>query len=85
LTRRPGDLPEGGDERLKTMKQVELNPENLPKPLPISACDLRRGCYIQQQLEEAAKQDDLVQRTLDMATQGTSLKEITVRECSEEN
>jgi hypothetical protein len=28
LTRRPGDLPEGGDERLKNMEQVILKPHN---------------------------------------------------------
>jgi hypothetical protein len=33
LTRRPGDLPEGGDERLKTMEQVVLKPENRPEQL----------------------------------------------------
>ena len=29
LTRRLGDLPEGGDERLKNMEQVVLEPQNL--------------------------------------------------------
>jgi hypothetical protein len=31
LTRRPGDLPEGGDERLKTINQAVLKPQNLPE------------------------------------------------------
>jgi hypothetical protein len=31
LTRRPGDLPKGGDERLKNMEQVVLKPQNLPE------------------------------------------------------
>jgi len=40
LTRRPGDLPEGGDERLKNMEQVVLKPHNLPEQLRISANDM---------------------------------------------
>jgi len=31
LTRRPGDLPERGDERLKNIEQVVLKPHNLPE------------------------------------------------------
>jgi len=37
LTSRPGDLPEGGDERLKNMEQVVLKPQNLPEQLRILA------------------------------------------------
>jgi hypothetical protein len=37
LTRRPGDRPEGGDERLKNMEQVVLKPHNLPEQLRIAA------------------------------------------------
>ena len=33
LTRRPGDLPEGGDERLENMEQVVLKPQNIPEQL----------------------------------------------------
>jgi hypothetical protein len=40
LTRRPGDLPEGGDERLKSMEQVVLKPHNLLEELRISANDM---------------------------------------------
>jgi hypothetical protein len=40
LTRRPGDLPEGGDERLKNMDQVVLKPHNLPEQLRISANEI---------------------------------------------
>ena len=40
LTRRPGDLPEGGDERLKNIEQVVLKPHNLPEQLRISAKDM---------------------------------------------
>jgi hypothetical protein len=48
LTRRPGDLPEGGDERLKTMEQVVLKPENLPEQLRILANDLEKIRPIQE-------------------------------------
>ena len=37
LTRRPGDLPEGRDERLKNMEQVVLKPQNLPEQLNLLA------------------------------------------------
>ena len=33
MSRRQGDLPEGGDERLKNMEQVVLKPQNLQKQL----------------------------------------------------
>jgi hypothetical protein len=65
LTRRPGDLPEGGDERLKTMEQEVLKPANLPEQLRILANNLKKECSAQQQLEEASKQDGLTGRILD--------------------
>jgi hypothetical protein len=37
LTRKPGDLTEGGDERLKNMEQVVSKPDNVPEQLRISA------------------------------------------------
>jgi hypothetical protein len=37
LTRRPGDLPEGGDERLKNMEHVVLKPHNLLEQLRVLA------------------------------------------------
>jgi hypothetical protein len=84
LTRWPGDLPEGGDERLKTMEQVVLKPENLPEQLRILASNLRKECPVQEQLEVASKRDGLVGRILDAVRQGTLMREITVAECSEE-
>jgi len=84
LTRRPGDLPEVGDERLKTMEQVVLKPENLPEQLRILANNPRKECSVQEQLEEASKQGGLTGRILDAVRQGTSMRDITVEECSEE-
>jgi hypothetical protein len=37
FTKRPGDLPEGGDERLKDIEQVVLKLYNLPEQLDILA------------------------------------------------
>jgi len=37
LRRRPGDLPEVGDEWLKNMAQVVLKPQNLPEQLRLVA------------------------------------------------
>jgi len=85
LRRRPGDLPEGGDERLKTMEQVVLKPENLPEQLRILANDLKEIRPIQEQLGNATREDDLVQRILEAVRKGTSMKEITVADCSEQD
>jgi hypothetical protein len=40
LRGRPGDLPEGGDERFKNMKQVVLKLHNLPEQLRILADEI---------------------------------------------
>jgi hypothetical protein len=66
------------------MEQVILKQENLPEQLRVLASDLRKQCSIQEQLEEAPKQDNLVARILNAVKQGTSMKEITVAECSEQ-
>jgi len=63
---------------------VVLKPENLPEQLRVLASGLRKECSFQQQLEEASKRDDLVGRILDLVGQGTSTREITVAEYSEE-
>ena len=47
LTRRPGDLPEGGDERLNNMKQLVLKPQNLLEQLSLLVDSPPvEGCYI---------------------------------------
>jgi hypothetical protein len=83
LTRRPGDLHDGGDERLKTMEHVVLKPQNLPEQLQILANDLIGTRLVQEQLKEASEQDNLVRRILDAVRQGTSMREIMVAECLE--
>jgi hypothetical protein len=83
MTRRPGDLPEGGDERLKTMEQVVRKPQNLLEQLRILADDLTKARLVQEQLREASEQDNLVRRILDAVSQGTSMRDIMVAKCSE--
>jgi len=86
LTRRPGDLPEGGDERLNNMEQVGLKPHNLPKQLRISANDMPRqeGSSISDLFAQACVKDPQVDKILRAIRQGDSLKEITVAECTEQ-
>jgi hypothetical protein len=85
LTRRPGDLPEGGDERLKSMKQVVLKPHNLPEELRISANDMpvKEVPLISDLLTQAYMDDPLSKKILEAIRQGGSLKDITVSECTE--
>jgi len=86
LTRRPGDLPEGGDERLKNMEQVVLKPHNLPEQLRISANDIpdQEVPSITDHFIQAYKDDPLPSRILEAVRQGASLKEITIAECTEQ-
>jgi hypothetical protein len=85
LTRRPGDLPEGGDERLKSMEQVVLKPHNLPEELRISANDMpiQEVPLISDLLTQAYMDDPLPKKILEAIRQGGSLKDITVAECTE--
>jgi len=87
LTRRPGDLPEGGDERLKDMEQVVLKPHHLPEQLYILANDLP----VQEQpllfdlFNQAYQVDPLPEKILKAIREGGSLNEMTVAECVEED
>jgi predicted aspartyl protease len=62
LTRRSGDLPKGGDERLKFQNQVVLKPENLD----LSATSVKEdrseveGLRVKELLQKAYDEDDLV-------------------------
>jgi hypothetical protein len=85
LTRRPGDLPEGWDERLKNMEQDVLKPHNLPEQLRISANDMLE-CQVPRisDLFTQAYRDDLLpNKILEAIRQGAGLKDITVAECTE--
>jgi hypothetical protein len=82
LTRRPGDLPEGGDKRLKKMEQVVLKQHNLPEQLRISANEMPdQGVpLISDLFIEAYMDDPLPNRILEAIRQGDSLKDITIAE-----
>ena len=86
LTRRPGHLPEGGDEILKNMEQVVLKPHNLPEQLRISANDIpdQEALLISDLFIQAYKDDPLPSKILEAIRQGASLKEITTAECTEQ-
>jgi hypothetical protein len=79
LIRRPGDLPEGGDERLKSMEQVVLKPENLPKQLQILANEINEEeRTIRQNWNDALGKDKLVMKILKALEKGESVGEITI-------
>jgi len=87
LTRRPGDLPEGEDERLKNMEQVVLKPQNLPEQLQISA----RSSLVQERssisdLFKVAYESDLLPgKIIDAIRRKGSLSEITIVESTEQD
>ena len=86
LTRRPGDLPKGGDERLKNMEQVVLKPHNLPKQLRISASEVpvQEPLSISDLVAQAYEDDLLPKKILKVMSQRDSLRDITVAECTEQ-
>jgi len=85
LTRRPGDLPDGGDERLEIMEQVVLMPQNLPEPLRLSedgpSAQGRR--LISDLLIEAYLTDLVPGRILTAIRTDSSLREISMAGCME--
>ena len=86
LTRRPGDLPDWGDERLQNMEQVVLKPHNLSKKLHLLVDGLLVQFYpsIPDLSNEAYVVDQLPGRILEAIGAMGSLEEITVRECMEQ-
>jgi len=86
LTRRPGDLPEGGDERLKSMEQVVLKLHNLPEQLQIWASDLAEQEHPStfDLFNQAYEQDLLPEKIMNAIWINGSLKEITVAECTKQ-
>jgi hypothetical protein len=66
LTRRPGDLPEGGDERIKNMGQGVLKPHNLQEQLRISANEMSEQDHpsISDSFDQAYQVDPLPEKIL---------------------
>jgi hypothetical protein len=87
LTRRPGDLPEGGDERLKNMEQVDLKPHNLLKQVRKWVSDLPVQDYasISDSFHQAYQVDPPPWKILKAIREKHCLREITVAECTEQD
>jgi len=87
LTRRSGDFPEGGDERLSNMEQVVLKPHNLPGQWRI----LANGLSVQDHpsivdlFDLEYEDDQLPNKILKAIREKDSFKEITVAECTEQD
>ena len=83
LTRRPGDLPERGDERLNDMEKVVLKPQNLPKQLRLLAdSPPAQGCpSITDLMTEAYKTDPLPGKILEAIRTKNGLQQITIADC----
>ena len=86
LMRRPGDLPEGGDERLKNIERVILKPHNLPEQLRIEANGSpgQEASSVSDLSAQAYMDNPLCNMILKAIRQGDCLKEITVGECMEQ-
>ena len=87
LTRRPGDLPEGGDERLTSMEQVVLKPQNLPEQLRLLA-DIppaHGSPSVSDLLTKTYQTDPVAGKILEVIRMNSGLQEITVVECKEGN
>jgi len=85
LTRRPGDLPEGGDERLKHMEQVVLKPQNTPEQFRVFAdIPAMQGHPSPSDLFiEAYETDPLPGKILNALWTKGRLKDITMPECTD--
>jgi hypothetical protein len=87
LTRRPRDLPEGGDDRLKSIEQVVLKPHNLPEKLRIlgNGLPVQKRSSVFDVFNQAYPVYLLLGRIMKAKQEGGSLKEITVAECVEKD
>jgi len=86
LTRRPGDLPEGGDEILNNMEQVVLKLQNLPEQLCLIADNPPAQCCpsSSDHMNKAYETDPLPGKILEAIRTKSGLQEITIAECIEE-
>lgn len=88
LTRRPGDLPEEGDERILERFKAVLKPQNLPKELQISANTATATAPepLQTLFDQAYDQDPFPNRVLEMLRTGVQQsKEISLADCRKVN
>ena len=87
MTTRPGDLPEGGDERLEITEQVVLKPQNLPEQFRMLADSppAQGRPAIPDRMAMVYQTDRLPRDILETIRTNSGLQEITVVECTEEN
>jgi len=87
LTRRPGDLPEGGDARLGNMEQVVLKPQNLPEQLRLLADSppVQFRPSIPDLMAKGYKTDPSPGRIWEAIRMKSGLQEITIAECIQED
>jgi len=86
LTRRPGDLPERGDERLKNTEQVVLTQQNLPEKLHLLADSPPTPGHpsFSNLIMKPYETDPLPGRILEAIRVKNGLQEITIAECIED-
>jgi len=83
LTRRPGDLPEGGDERLNNMEQVVLKPQNVPEQLHLleDSPPTQGHPSIPDLIIKAYETDPQPGRILEAIRTKCGIQEITIADC----
>jgi hypothetical protein len=84
LTRRQGDLPHGGDERLNNMEQVVLKPQNVPAKLRLLAdrSPASTRASLSKHYNQAYGADPLLGMILEAIPENGSLKKVTIAECT---
>jgi len=87
LTRRPGDLPKVRDERLKNMEQVVLKAQNVLKELclMVNSPPAQGRPSISNLMTEGYEMDPLSGEISESIGSNSSLKEITIIECTDYN
>ena len=87
LTRRPGDLPEGVDDRLENMEQAVLTLQNLPEQLCLLADSppVMGRLTISDLMTEAYMTDPLPEKIMETIRMGSGLQEISIAECIKED
>ena len=83
MTRRSGDLPKGGDERLAQQNQVVLKPENLDlMPVEVESNDEEDEASIDKLFARGYERDPLPKKVLKLLEEGASqYKELSLAHC----
>ena len=86
MTRRPGDLPDGGDKRPKNMEQVVLKPQNLPEQLRLleDSPPTQGRPSIPDLMTNAYQTYPLPRKILEAIGMNSGQEGIRVTECTEE-